>query len=140
MIRFTPLLLIALTVSACAPVPISREAPAGPGATSATPAEDRGAAAAPSPSAVLMQQARSHAALGEYPEAAAALERAIRIEPGNPWLWLELARVHYAAGDVRQAEARRFARPTTCWRLSAASSGPRIRQGDGASRFSEENT
>lgn len=105
MIRFTPLLLIALTVSACAPVPISREAPAGPGATSATPAEDRGAAAAPSPSAVLMQQARSHAALGEYPEAAAALERAIRIEPGNPWLWLELARVHYAAGDVRQAEA-----------------------------------
>ena len=105
MIRYTTLLLIALTVSACAPVPVSREAPAGPGATSATPAEDRGGAAAPSPSAVLMQQARSHAALGEYPEAAASLERAIRIEPSNPWLWLELARVHYAAGDLRQAEA-----------------------------------
>ena len=105
MIRYTTLLLIALTVSACAPVPVSRETPAGPGATSATPAEDRGAAAAPSPSDVLMQQARSHSALGEYPEAAAALERAIRIEPGNPWLWLELARVHYAARDVRQAEA-----------------------------------
>jgi Flp pilus assembly protein TadD len=105
MIRYTTLLLIVLAVSACAPVPVSREAPAGPGTTSTTPADDRGAEAAPSPSAVLMQQSRSHAALGEYPEAAAALERAIRIEPGNPWLWLELARVHYAAGDMRQAEA-----------------------------------
>jgi Tfp pilus assembly protein PilF len=54
---------------------------------------------------VLIQQARSHMALGEHPQAAASLERAIRIEPGNPWLWLELARVHYAAGELRQAEA-----------------------------------
>lgn len=105
MIRYTALLLIALTTSACAPIPVSRDAPAERGATSATPAEERGAAAAPSPSAVLMQQSRAHLALGEYPEAAASLERAIRIEPGNPWLWLELARVHYAAGDRRQAEA-----------------------------------
>lgn len=105
MMRYTTLLLIALTLSACAPVPVSRDAPAERGAPSASPADGRGAEAAQSPSAVLTQQARSHAALGEYPEAMAALERAIRIEPGNPWLWLELARVHYAAGNVRQAEA-----------------------------------
>ena len=105
MIRYTILLLAALTTAACAPVPVSRDAPAERGTASSAPAEDRGAAAAPSPSAVLMQQARSHMALGEYPAAAASLERAIRIEPGNPWLWLELARVHYAAGDMRQAEA-----------------------------------
>jgi len=105
MIRYTTLLLIVLAVSACAPVPVVRDAPAGPGAPSEAPAEDRGTAAPPPPSTVLMQQARSHMALGEYPAAAASLERAIRIEPGNPWLWLELARVHYAAGDMRQAEA-----------------------------------
>lgn len=111
MIRHMTLLLLAVSISACAPVPLGRDTPAERGSTGAVSAEDSGTAAAPSPSAVLVQQARSHVAAAEYPEAAASMERAIRIEPGNPWLWLELARVHYAAGNLRQAEshARRAA-------------------------------
>lgn len=42
--------------------------------------------------------------IDDEPRAAAALERAIRIDPGHPLPWLELARLRYAGGDVRQAE------------------------------------
>ena len=104
MMRYTTLLLVALSASACAPVPVGRDTTSERVAVGAEPAQ-AGDAAALSPSAVLMKQARSQMAVGEYPAAAASLERAIRIEPGNPWLWLELGRVHYATGDLRQAEA-----------------------------------
>ena len=92
-------LLLALAVSACAPMPVSREeAPAStPGGRTDVPE--------PGPSAVLLEQGRTQYADGEYPAAAATLERAIRIEPANPWLWIELARVHLATGNGAQAEA-----------------------------------
>lgn len=38
-------------------------------------------------------------------EAAASLERALRIEPRNPRLWQELARVRLSEGDFAQAES-----------------------------------
>ena len=53
----------------------------------------------------LFQESRQHVAAGEYPAAAASLERAVRIEPANPWLWLELAKVHFASGNLSQAES-----------------------------------
>ena len=53
----------------------------------------------------LMQSARADAAAGKLPSAAASLERALRIEPRNPRLWQQLARVRLQQGDFAQAES-----------------------------------
>ena len=53
----------------------------------------------------LMQTARADAAAGRFPNAAASLERALRIEPRNPRLWQELARVRLKQGQFAQAES-----------------------------------
>jgi predicted Zn-dependent protease len=53
----------------------------------------------------LLEQARSEAAQNKLQTAAASVERALRIEPRNPWLWQELARLHLAQGDPAQAES-----------------------------------
>lgn len=50
---------------------------------------------------------------GRFVAASAALERALRIEPRNPVLWQELARVHYRAGNYAQAE--NFAARSNSW-------------------------
>jgi len=52
----------------------------------------------------LMNRARLQADLGEMDQAAASLERAIRIEPQNALLWLELARIKLHQGNPSQAE------------------------------------
>jgi tetratricopeptide (TPR) repeat protein len=52
----------------------------------------------------LMESARADAAAGRLDKAAASLERALRIEPRNPRLWQELARVRFQEGDYLQAE------------------------------------
>jgi tetratricopeptide (TPR) repeat protein len=52
----------------------------------------------------LLQTSRDQSASGNYIQAAAALERAIRIEPAQPLLWLELGRVRLLEGDYNQAE------------------------------------
>lgn len=41
---------------------------------------------------------------GRYENARAALERALRIEPRNPFLWNRLAAIRLRHGDVQQAE------------------------------------
>ena len=53
----------------------------------------------------LMESARADAAAGRLPNAAASLERALRIEPRNPRLWQELARVRLQQGEFAQAES-----------------------------------
>lgn len=53
----------------------------------------------------LMDGARADAAAGRLANAAASLERALRIEPRNPRLWQELARVRLKQGDYAQAES-----------------------------------
>jgi predicted Zn-dependent protease len=53
----------------------------------------------------LMDGARADAAAGRLANAAASLERALRIEPRNPRLWQELARVRLQQGDYAQAES-----------------------------------
>lgn len=45
--------------------------------------------------------------MGRLDTAEATLERALRIEPRNPWLWHELARVRLKEGKA--AEARSLA-------------------------------
>jgi cytochrome c-type biogenesis protein CcmH/NrfG len=51
-----------------------------------------------------MDSARSDLAAGRLVTAAASLERALRIEPRNPRLWQELARVRLKQGQYVQAE------------------------------------
>jgi Tfp pilus assembly protein PilF len=52
----------------------------------------------------LLSKAKNHSAAGRMNEAGANLERALRIEPRNPLLWHELARVRLEQGQYRQAE------------------------------------
>jgi predicted Zn-dependent protease len=53
----------------------------------------------------LLETARADAGAGKLAEAAAGLERALRIEPRNPRLWQELARVRLKQGQFAQAES-----------------------------------
>ena len=52
----------------------------------------------------LMENARADAQAGRLAEAAARLERALRLEPRNPRLWHELALVRLRQGEYAQAE------------------------------------
>lgn len=52
----------------------------------------------------LMDSARTDAAGGKPDAAVASLERALRIEPRNPRLWQELARLRLQQGQYQQAE------------------------------------
>ena len=73
-----------------------------------------GAPQAPSPAstagsntvavASLMENARSDASAGRLANAAASMERAIRLAPRNPLLWQELARLRLKQGEFVQAE------------------------------------
>jgi predicted Zn-dependent protease len=51
----------------------------------------------------LLDRAQSDNASGQREAAGASLERALRIEPRNPWLWLELAQVRLDQGQYAQA-------------------------------------
>lgn len=53
----------------------------------------------------LLEQARADSAENKLQSAVAGVERALRIEPRNPWLWQELAKLHLAQGDHTQAES-----------------------------------
>lgn len=53
----------------------------------------------------LVSNAEKQAFSGEYGQASASLERALRIEPRNPALWQELARVRLNQGLYQQAES-----------------------------------
>jgi len=53
---------------------------------------------------MLIEQSRRQREAGRYAEAAAAVERALRIEPNDPLLWIELGEIRRDQGDVEQAE------------------------------------
>jgi Tfp pilus assembly protein PilF len=55
--------------------------------------------------ASLLESAHADTAAGRLANAAASLERALRIEPRNPRLWQELARVRLKQRDYVQAES-----------------------------------
>ena len=55
-------------------------------------------------SSALVTQGRSQSAGGNHAAAVATLERALRIEPNNPLVWLELATVHQAEGNHARAD------------------------------------
>jgi predicted Zn-dependent protease len=51
----------------------------------------------------LLERARQEAGSGRRESASASLERALRIEPRNAWLWHELARLRLTQGQYAQA-------------------------------------
>jgi len=51
----------------------------------------------------LLARAQTDNESGRREAAGSSLERALRIEPRNPWLWLELAQVRLAQGQYAQA-------------------------------------
>ena len=48
----------------------------------------------------LVMQARTQVARGDLPAASSTLDRALRIEPNNPLLWIELGRLRLAESDA----------------------------------------
>lgn len=52
----------------------------------------------------LLERSEKEERDGRYDSARAALERALRIEPRNPFLWSRLAAIRLRHGDVQQAE------------------------------------
>jgi len=55
-------------------------------------------------SRALVGQAQTQLSSKNYAVAAASIERAMRIEPDNPLLWIELGKVRQAEGNYQQAE------------------------------------
>ena len=100
--RFFAAVLVFLVACATAPEGQPPAAPETPPTTEAGPppiARSENVAVAG-----LMESARADAAAGKLSTAAASIERALRIEPRNPRLWQELARVRLQQGQHVQAE------------------------------------
>jgi Tfp pilus assembly protein PilF len=120
---------------------------AGPGPGTAAPPERP---AAPPPrqfhlgpaASALVAQAHQQAMGGDYGQAAATLERALRIEPDNPLVWIELGRIRLAENNPAQADAmgrKALALATgdpsaqsSAWRLIADSLRARGNNGEAA--------
>lgn len=106
-------ILVTVLVAGCATSP----EPAPPSGPAPAPAPEAQQLPAPPPERVpppraettavagLMDSARADTAAGRLPNAAASLERALRIEPRNARLWHELAQVRLRQRDYSQAES-----------------------------------
>jgi len=94
---------LAIFLAACATAPEGPSEPAPPSTPEPAPpppvARSENVAVAG-----LMESARADAAAGKLSTAAASIERALRIEPRNPRLWQELARVRLQQTQFVQAE------------------------------------
>lgn len=121
----TLVLLSSAALAACTTSPFgfpppqpgpSTRAPSG----SAPPPPEAEPAPRSNASAALLEQGREARAAGRYAEATASLERALRIDPSNPLLWIELAEIKAADGD--RTQAREMARKA----LTLAGGNPAI--------------
>jgi uncharacterized protein HemY len=112
-------LTTALLVAGCATSRVSSEPPtSSPSAQplpQASPQPLPSPTAPPPPPAVrenrlspatssLVTQARAQVARGDLPAASSTLDRALRIEPNNPLLWIELGKLRLVESDAHQAE------------------------------------
>jgi uncharacterized protein HemY len=92
----------------------SSPVPQSPGAPSASPPPPSAPSQrAPQPprenhlspaTSSLVMQARTLMSRGDFDGASSTLDRALRIEPNNPLLWIELGRLRLAENDAHQAE------------------------------------
>jgi len=100
---------VAKRVAVPEPKPLEAERAPEPSPASLSPGVETGAPAASAalernPALVgLAETARAQTRSGAHDRAAATLERALRIEPRDPWLWHQLARVRFAQGALDQA-------------------------------------
>ncbi len=100
-----------LTLAGCAGVATRPgDTVTGPDGTPLTVGDTGGADSVPLPSVsdnraviALVGRARLDAGAGQREAAGASLERALRIEPRNAWLWHELAQVRHGQGQYAQA-------------------------------------
>jgi Tfp pilus assembly protein PilF len=102
------LFVLLFGLSACAELPLNTPTgPAAGGSASAPQEEAEPEARSGSAEAVqeLVASSRTSRASGDHAHALADIERAIRIEPRNPYLWLELGEIHLSRDDPRQAAA-----------------------------------
>jgi tetratricopeptide (TPR) repeat protein len=97
-------LISVLFLTGCATAP-GPQAPSGEEAPAAAPEAQQPPSRENVAIAGLVESARADAAAGRLPNAAASLERALRIEPRNPRLWQQLARVRLQQRDYAQAES-----------------------------------
>jgi tetratricopeptide (TPR) repeat protein len=96
-----------------APPPAESPNAPGPGAANGAPAPEpappSGAAPARPPSETsgatqaLLAQSRAAREAGSYAQASATIERALRIAPSDPNLWVELGEIELASGNPSQA-------------------------------------
>lgn len=95
------------------------------------------------PAAVaLLSQAQRQVGAGDLVAAGATLERALRIEPDNPRLWVELGKVQLQQGNAPQADGMAHkalslgaadpAAQAAAWTLIADSLRARGRNGEAA--------
>jgi predicted Zn-dependent protease len=90
----------------------------------------------------LVAQAHTQAHGGNYAPAAATIERAMRIEPENPLLWIELGQIRMSEGNAAQGDGmghKALALATgdpqaqaSAWRLIAESQRARGRNQEAA--------
>ena len=102
------LLILLFGLSACADLPINPSAgPTAGGSAGVSQEEMEAETRSGTAEAVseLVASSRTSRASGDYAHALADIERAIRIEPRNPYLWLELGETHLALDDRQQAAA-----------------------------------
>lgn len=102
------LIILLFGLTACADLPFN---PA-PGPATGTPASIPGDGTGSEPASgsaeavrELVVSGKAYRASGDYAHALADIERAIRIEPRDPYLWVELGETHLARGDRQQAVA-----------------------------------
>jgi Tfp pilus assembly protein PilF len=95
---FAPL-IAGLVLAGCAAAPERGPAPgAEPAVREAAPVT------ATQAGSTLLEIGRAQRDNGNLAEAAMTIERALRIEPNNPSLWIELGEIKAADGDRAQAE------------------------------------
>lgn len=73
-------------------------------APSTVPDEPRARSNTAGASQTLLAQSRAERAAGSYTQAASSIERALRIDPNNPALWIELAEIQLDLGNTGQAQ------------------------------------
>lgn len=121
-LAFVPLLGLTLLLAACPssrrPEPSSEPEIVTPPPTSAPVPSPAAPTPTPTPRPVppprenhlspatrsLVTQAHSLMSRGDLDGASSTLDRALRIEPNNPLLWIELGRLRLAENDAHQAE------------------------------------
>jgi tetratricopeptide (TPR) repeat protein len=128
--RLTAALCAAVLLAGCAAFPVAEQPASEPPESGAGPALPPGLPPAPEtlpeppPEArpvptpmpepapsyhpageALVEQARREADLGNEALAGATLERALRIDGGNPWIWIELGHLRLDAGQPAAAES-----------------------------------